>query len=75
MLKIIFTSLQLIVLLLNSEIRAEEASILTSAVLVGSEIDSGFCPDRTVLMKGYFKTYCETSYNIIDNDNEMVIDL
>ena len=46
-------------ILLSSVIRAEEASILTSAAVIGSDINdvsNGTCPDPLVLIKGYYMT-------------------
>ena len=38
--------------------RAEESSVLTTARVVGNNIDSNYCPDPNELISGHFKTGC-----------------
>ena len=53
--------------------RAEEASVLAAARVIGSDIDNETCPNSSVLINGFYKIGC-----IIDNglvgDKEFVID-
>ena len=54
--------------------RAEESSILNTATVIGSDINSGTCPDPQVLISGYFKTHCD-AYQGSGQDDEYVINL
>ena len=73
LLKIIFITVQHFAMLLSPVTRAEEASILTAATVIGSDIHST-CPDPSVLINGFYKTYCEV-HTGSTGDKEFVIDL
>ena len=54
--------------------RAEEATVLSNARVIGSEIDSDWCPDSQVLISGFFKTFCTVDTGS-SGDKEFMIDL
>ena len=43
--KVLFTTLKPLAILLSLVTRAEEASILTNATVIGSDFNSNWCPD------------------------------
>ena len=51
-----FVILQCFMFFLISTVRGEEASIISSATVIGSNIFSGWCPDPQVLISGYYGT-------------------
>ena len=73
--KLIFRILQHFAILLSLVTRAEEASILTSAEVIGSNISNTYSPNSSDLISGYYKTFVETEYYLNSFDNEFIIDL
>ena len=76
--KILSTTLHHVVILFtilfSSTSRAEESSILTTATVIGTDISNDWCPDPSVLISGFYKTYCRTDSSI-EGDKEIIIDL
>ena len=75
LIKLIFRILQHFAILLSLVTRAEEASILTSAEVIGSNISNTYSPNSSDLISGYYKTFVETEYYLNSFDNEFIIDL
>ena len=73
LLKVIFITVQHFAMLLSPVTRAEEASVLATATVIGSDIKSSTCPDPSVLISGFYMTYCESDPN--SPTAEFIIDL
>ena len=73
LLKVIFITLQHFTMLLSPVTRAEEASILAAATVIGSDFSSNCSLDPSVLINGFYKTICD-SYTGLAGDKEFTID-
>ena len=58
LLKVILITLQHFTMLLSPVARAEESSILAAATVSGNDIDSNGCSDPSLLINGFYKTFC-----------------
>ena len=72
----IFKTLQHFAICFISVTSAEEASVLSNATVIGSELNSTWCSDPNNIINGSFKIWCE-SYGCTSADvkKEFVIDL
>ena len=70
--RILFIILSQYTMLKISVTRAEEASILAAATVIHSSDISSYCPDPSVLINGFYNTYCKASSGI--EIREFVID-
>ena len=76
LLKIILITLQYITIFLCPITKAEEASILATATVIGSAINISVCPDSSVLINGFYNTYCATYSGKSETGyKELVVDL
>ena len=72
--KILFGASLLFAILLSATSRAEEASILTGATVIGTDIRDDRQAFKEALISGYYKSNCVSTGEVSGN-MEFVIDL